>query len=223
MKNRKKRLDSTLLISAFVISLLLFVTGIFVGYSFNKEELGYIEQTMLKTRRDVNNFQLQFLFLDVLGDNATCPFLTNTLSSINEEYYNIGSRLSSYDSENKIMDYDEYLNMKREYSRLSISYWLLVQKLRKSCRMNASTIIYFYSNECTKCDDQGFILTYLKNKLGNRLLVFALDTDLNEPSINVLKTFYNITQYPSLIIDGTPHEGFYPKDKLEAMLHVNEQ
>lgn len=215
---KSKQLNTWTIVSAVAISAILFISGVYVGYSINKEKLSSIETTMRKITSDVQNFQLQFLFIDVLGENATCPFLGDTLSEINKESYDIGTRLESYGKESEIHDYNEYMNTKREYSRLMIGYWLLANKLKKSCKFDANTVIYFYSKNCTKCDDQAFILTYFKQNLGDKILVFTLDGDLNEPSIQVIKKNYVITSYPTLIINGENHSGFMSKDDIEKAI-----
>jgi thiol-disulfide isomerase/thioredoxin len=218
MSKPVKQLNAKILISAVVISVLLFASGLYVGYSLNREKLSSIELNMRKITKDVQNFQLEFLFLDVLGENATCPLLSNTLSEINKESYEIGLKLTSYGSGSEIKNYDEYMNTKREYSRLLIGYWLLANKLKDACKLEANTIIYFFSKDCVKCDDQAFILTYFKKMLEERLLVFALDAELDEPSVQVLIKNYNITSYPSLIINGEVYQGFQSKETLETLL-----
>jgi len=216
----KKQLNARIIISAVIISALLFLSGIYVGYSINREKLSYIESTINKITSDIQNFQLEFLFLDVLGENATCPLLADTLSEINKESYDIGTRLTSYGKEGEIQDYNEYVKTKKEYSRLLIGYWLLANKLKTSCKLEANTIVYFFSKECVTCDDQGFILTYFKKDMGEKLLVFALDGDLDEPSIQVLKRHYNITSYPTLIVNGESYGRFLSKGELEDILGI---
>jgi thiol-disulfide isomerase/thioredoxin len=218
MSESRKKLDVKVLLSALFISAVIFIAGISIGYAMNRERLYTIENEMKDVVRDVENFQLQFLFFDILGENATCPLLSDTLSNINDESYEIGSKLTSYGREEEIQDYNEYLGLKNEYSRLLVGYWLLAKKLKDSCKLNASTIVYFYTKECESCDNQGFVLTYLKQKYGEGLLVFALDADLGEPSIEVLKKYYKIEEYPSLIIDGELFEGFHPKEELEEVI-----
>lgn len=213
-----KRFNAGTLVSALVISALIFAGGILLGFSINRERLGSIESEMREVTRHVQNFQLQFLFFDVLGDNATCPLLGATLADINKASYEIGSKLTTQGEEGQVQDQGTYNGLKKEYSRLLVSYWLLTEKLRESCDTGARTVIYFYRKECARCDDQGFILTYLKKKYGERLLVFALDADLDEPSVKTIMNYYGIDNYPSLVVDGKLHEGFYSEPQLKGLL-----
>jgi len=215
----RKQLNPRVLISAVIISAMLFSAGLFTGYAINRERLFTVEDDIREILRLVEDLQLQFLFFDVLGENSTCPLLSATLSDINEKSYEIGSKLTEYGSGDEIQDYTNYIELKREYSRLLTGYWLLANKVQDSCSLNATTVVYFFSKECERCDDQGFILSYLKRIYEERLLIFALDADFDEPSIQALKVYFNVTSYPSLIVDGELHEGFYPKEELERILN----
>ncbi len=217
-KEFTKQFDKKTIISALIISAILFSGGIFVGYSLNREKLTGIEYHIDAINSDMENFQLQFLFFDVLGENATCPLLESTLSNINEESYEIGTRLDQYGNDNELKDFNEYENLKKEYSRILVSYWLLANKLKESCKSHSSTIIFFIGKECVKCDEQAFVLTYLKEKLGEQVLIFTLDGTLDEPSIEVLKEYYNITGYPSLVINGEKFSGLTPIETINEKI-----
>ena len=219
-KERVKQFDKRTIAAAMLISALLFMSGIGVGYTLNKEKLSGIEKHMDTVIKDMQDFQLQFLFFDVLGENATCPLLENTLSRINEESYEIGTRLDQYAQVNEIKDEREYETLKREYSRILVSYWLLANKLKEVCSSSASTVIFFIGKNCKECDNQAFVLTYLKEKLGEKILIFTLDLSLDEPSIEVLKEYYNVTKYPSLVIDGKMFSGFVPLETIKKELGV---
>jgi len=217
----RKQLNAGTIISALIISAVIFCGGMMLGFSINKERLVTIEDEMREVTRHVQNFQLQFLFFDVLGDSATCPLLGATLADINKASYEIGAKLTTQGEEGQVQDYDTYVSLKNEYSRLLVSYWLLTQKLQETCEMDAKTVIYFYRKECARCDDQGFILTYLKKKYGERLLIFALDADLSDASVQTLVNYYNVEDYPALIIDGELHEGFLSEAQMKGMMGLN--
>ncbi len=215
-----KELNAGIIISALVISAIMFGAGMFVGYGMNQEKLSSLESNINSIVGDVQNFQLQFLSFDVLGANATCPLLESTLSEINKKSYDIGGKLTSFGMEGEIRDESDYLRTKVQYSRLLTNYWLLAEKLKSACNTNIDTIVYFYTKDCKLCDDQAFVLSYLKNRYGEKLLIFTLDADMDEPSVKTLKNYYSITEYPALIINGKPHTGFVSQQELEGMLNL---
>lgn len=215
-----KKLDAGLIISAFVISGLIFAAGIFVGYGINNEKLTALESNLDSINSDVQSFQSQFLFLDMFGENASCPMLESTLNRISGSSYELGNKLAAFGADGEIRDETTYTAKKIEYSSMLTTYWLLAEKLKKTCNTGFSTVLYFYSGPCPSCEDQAFVLTYMKNKYGDNVLVFAIDADLNEPSVNTLKKYYNITSYPSLVVNGNLHEGFVSQQQLEDTLNL---
>ena len=80
--------------------------------------------------------------------------------------------------------------------------------------------MYFYSNnDCSDCRTQGVILSFLKDKFKERLLIFSLDSDFTEePLLGLVKRSFNITKSPTLIISEDKIEGFIDKDKLLNIL-----
>lgn len=222
MAGVRKKLNVKILISALAISGLLFSAGFYTGYSINREKMSSIEGEIRNINRDVENFQLQFLLFDVLGEKSACPLLKATLSDINRRSYEIGSELESMETDSGVLNYEEYITLKKEYSRTLVGYWLLANKFEEACETDINTVLYFFSKECNRCEDQGFVLTYLKRKYGQKLLVFALDADLGEPSIETLKDYYEIDVYPSLVVNEELYEGFHPVEELKEEMNLTE-
>lgn len=218
-----KQYDKKTIISALIISAILFSSGLFIGYLLNREKLTGIEYHMDTINTDMQNFQLQFLFFDLLGESATCPLLISTLNGINEESYEMGLKLDQYSAENEIKDEHEYSRLKKQYSRILVSYWLLSNKLKGACGLDAATIIFFIGKNCEECDEQSFVLTYLKEKYDDKILIFTLDGSVDEPSIEVLKEYYNVTSYPAVIVNGRRYNGLTTKDQILDRINETDQ
>ncbi len=216
-----KRLDAGILVPALAITALIFFSGFFIGYNLNTEKLSVVESDIAAIAKNMQNLQLQFLLFDVLGERAACPLLSATLSEINVRSEKIGSRLELLSADYEAKDYQNYMDMKKEYSRMLLGYWLLANKFKGACDSNVSTVVYFYARECDTCGDQGFVLTYLKMKYKEGILIFALDADLDEPGIQTIKQYYNVTVYPTLVVNGDVHAGFQNTEALETLLEDN--
>jgi len=213
-KEFTKQYNKKTIISALIISAILFSSGVYVGFLLNKEKLSGIEVNIDKVATEMENFQMQFMFFDLLGESATCPLLRSTFKEINEESYKIGTKLDQYAADNELKDMKEYEKLKKEYSRIIISYWLLSNKLKGACGLDAATIIFFIGKDCAECDQQSFVLTYLKEKFGEKVLIFTLDGSMEEPSIEVLKNYYNVTGYPAIVVNGKRFDGLTKVDTI---------
>ncbi|MCG2720055.1 MAG: hypothetical protein L6266_05010 [Nanoarchaeota archaeon] len=62
-------------------------------------------------------------------------------------------------------------------------------------------------------------MTYLKERLQDRLLIFSIDTSFKgEPLIEMLKEAYGIKTYPSLLINDEIHSGLVDEEDLRDIL-----
>ncbi len=219
MPQIKKQTNLGLIISAALISALLFAAGLAIGYGLNTQRLSDIEQRSAEMARAVQNLQLQLLFLDVLGKNASCPVLKQIMSYTVRNYEQLGGKLANKELE----DYSKYQMLLKDYYIASINYWLLAKKLEQSCGQSYKTILFFISKSCdplipNPCDDQAFVLTYLKQQMGESLLIFTISSDIQEPAIQALINYYNITEYPTIVIDEKVYTGFQDLEKLKTIL-----
>ena len=125
-------------------------------------------------------------------------------------------RLENFDRE-ATLNKNELELLKNEYILAQIRYWLLAERTRKLCGSDIVSILYFVSDEkeCPDCDKQAFVLTYLKKKFKDKLLVFSFDSKFeSEPMISLLKKAYNITTYPTIVIEDKPKARFQDKDTI---------
>ena len=111
-------------------------------------------------------------------------------------------------------------NIARRYLLDNLKYWLFATKTKSLCKEHDFVnILYFFSEDhCPSCPNQGVLLTYFKKIFEDRLLIFPVNVDLepNERMIKILRTRYNITSYPSIVIDSERFEGIVPRNKLYA-------
>jgi len=125
-------------------------------------------------------------------------------------------RLESYNQESSSLSKEQFDMLKRDYTIAQIQFWLLAKRSESVCNNDIVTILYFYGNskDCPECENQGFILTYMKNLFEDNLLVFSFDGDFTqEPTIGLLKSIYGVTSYPTLVIGDKVYK-YTGKDEL---------
>ena len=224
-KNFKKPLNMRTFALALVISAVLFGSGVYTGFTINKDRLSAIENDIGGVVNSIGDFQTQFLFFDVLGANATCPLLENSITEVNDQAYEVGKKLTDNNPEHgEITDAKYYDKLMQKYSRILTNYWLLVTKMQKACNAKEKAVIFFIEKKACGtetpniCDDQGFVLDNVKRIFEKNLLVFTLHTDIKEPAVNALKNHYSVNKYPTLIINGEKYEGFQDRDTIFRIL-----
>lgn len=195
---------------AFLITLVVFVLGLLLGLVIESKRIQLISLQDQQQELNFNSLQLQYQFIDLFGEEKNCPALQKTFEESIKNLETARTKLETYLEESNL-NKKEFNALKREYTLAQIRFWLLTKKTRDICALEHSIIFYFYADDdqCSQCADQAFLLTYLKNKFDIHLLNFAFDAQFEEePLIGILKSTYNIEQYPTLIINGKKFEGF---------------
>ncbi|MFH0832531.1 MAG: hypothetical protein V1900_02315 [Candidatus Aenigmatarchaeota archaeon] len=213
----KKELHAKTLVSALVITVIIFVSGVFVGTMLSQKKVVMIESDLEKVNSELESFQLETLMLKTLGENATCSLLKTRIVDINKQSAELGNNLELYREGKK--EYDEsYAELQARYSRLLVTYWLMAKEMKQTCKSDFITTLYFFSSECRDCDTQSFVLTYFKKKLEDNILIFALNADVSEPSMKIIMGYYNITRYPSMVVEEELINGLRDKSNFEYIL-----
>lgn len=175
-----------------------------------------MESTSKQQNLEYNSLQLQYAFMDQLSKEENCDAVSKTFEDNIKNLESARKRLEEFDEDSKLNKEDFDL-LKREYVLAQVRYWLLARRTKELCKKEIATILYFYSDdrECPNCGKQAFVLDYLKKLFKDKLLIFSFDAQQqNEPMIPILKHTYNITKYPSLVIEGKKFEDLMDKNEI---------
>ncbi len=207
---------------AFLITLAVFSIGMFFGFWMDTERLDYMTELSNIQELNYRSLQLQYQLIsdNVLKDE--CQAIKGLFDTFIVELEESRERIEAYsaDATVKKSDFEQLL---RRYTLSQINFWYISNKFKEQCPKSSDyvTIIYFHSNpvECPKCTEQGTILDYFKLKLKQNILIFAISENTEmEPTVSLVKNSYNITSYPSLIIDNEIVTDFVEKEELREIL-----
>ena len=199
--------------AAGVATLIVFVLGILLGIVIDQKKYEYVMGLTMEQDVEFNSLQVQYLYLDNIGGPNSCKVIEQTLENNLRMFQPILERLIDYE-ENKQYN-NEYELLKRKYLLANIRYDLLAQRSKAECGTDLVRVLYFYNSDCKICGDQGFLLSTFKDSLEDKLLVFPIDMDFTqEPILSVLSTQYDVTEFPTLVIEDTKYVGFQDKASL---------
>ncbi|MAF35724.1 hypothetical protein CL622_01235 [archaeon] len=200
-------------ILAGLFTLIIFTIGFAIGSEFSDFKLQELEQKQQDLKTHLSTMDLQYT---IVSDNI-CEYV-NT-NEINQELYDLSSRLQVMEDELG-KDNPKVLELVEYYEVLELRHWNLLRKQVQECGIEADLALYFFSNEkgeCDKCNEQGYILTYLKNKYPN-FVGYAFNIHIDNPVLNMVKNRYNITSTPSLVINEETYPKFMSTDEIEAII-----
>lgn len=208
------------IVLSVVLSLLVFGSGIFLGYGFQKRTLTQSNAQLDEIRKEINQMQTMILF-STLGKNFTCSYYEFMLQKI-------GDRLEAVTEQVISMEKDVHLTSKEsrestiaELMNLRLQYWVLAENYRRQCDPDYHTILYFYRVKptCYECEVEGQVLAELSQKCDVAVAPISLNVDLD--TISLLTQVYNVSleDAPVLIIDGNQKlQGLVTLDELNETI-----
>jgi thiol-disulfide isomerase/thioredoxin len=206
-----KKMDWKIYLYAFIITLAIFLTAIFLSNYIENKKTEQIKSMGEKISLDVLSSETQFTLLE----GAACKDVAD--SQFSKELNDISEKLS-YMEEQTRPDDPELIYLKQYYSLLEIKDFLLTDKIADKCDIKPVSLIYFYKNDCTDCQKQGYVLTYLRENYP-KLRVYSFDYDLDSPAVKTLASIYKVkSNFPVIIVKGKVLTGFQEKDALEKLI-----
>ncbi len=204
------------IIGLSVIATVLIMSGIyFIGLQLNDYKVVSMESEVAEMEANHQSQILgQRLAEDMTGDN--CEALKNWRDSSYPQMEQLRQEVEAYEQSNKF-DHSEYETVKTRYTNMIIQSLLESRTINENCNENSTEVIYIYTQGCEACDDQGTILSYFRRNMDD-LYVYPLDSDLDMQPVSFLEDYYEIEQYPAIIVEGEPYQGFKDRDELQQIL-----
>ena len=206
-----------LYISAAVITLVIFTMGVLAGLVIEGERMEHVRREGDLQKINFDSIQLQYLYLSSLESNKSCPVLASTLNDYIKENDEIRLKIEQYSTDSQIKT-EEFNLLKRKYVISQINYWYLAKRTKQMCGEDYIIVLFFYDKDEAASRRQGFILDYYKKMFGDRILIFALDTDFTqEPLIKMLMETYDVSYEPTIVVEEKVYPGFTDSSNLKKL------
>ncbi len=211
--SKKRKLNY---LAAISFTLLILIIGITIGWVYSNSIINKFQNEQEKLNLLINGIDVT----NQLYESNECNTSLNDIFSLKN---NVGKEVS--DLEERLGKQDKYVLLKKElYQLVEIKTFLLTQKLKSNCNYTYDTILFFYSNSdkdrlsMGRSEDQGYILDNLYSRNKEKIFIFSFDINNENPALIALKKNYNITQSPSLVINGITYPEFKPLIAIESLI-----
>lgn len=199
---------------AFVGAVIIFFGGLFLGGQLTSWQVRNIKNFQEELKTSLTSLELQQTLLkqNVCGVTDFGEF-SGELGALGRQLANLEARYSKGDL--------GILRLKEPYFLLQIRHYLLMQEAKSRCGTDVDLVLYFYSNngsDCPSCDDQGYVLSYLQEKVGSdKLRLYSFDVRSSSPAVMTLADLYNVDEVPMLVING---RGYNRPLKLQELVEI---
>lgn len=201
-------------VMAFVITLLLLFIVLFVSKSFDDERKKYIETEFEKIADKFDDIRSLLIMTQTYGTKMLCIISRDKLRELDESIWSLGKKIDNYKQVSEEFFKSPYfLKQKKIFNEQEIIYLNLLRTLKQKCGFSQPIILFFYKNseDCSKCDDQSFVLIDINEEINDEISVFSFDMDLDLKALDYLKQFYEIEKFPCLVIDDVKYCGMQDK------------
>jgi len=209
----ERKLSIRMYVFAFVISLLVFVVGLVVGW-----QLGF--NSMNEMRTEMNNLASDSASMELIGlvGNQTfaCPIYGSEFSKLFNTTEQYGAKLQELENKNGKLD-PNVMELKKDYASMQLRNYLLQKKMDPICGTQHDVILYFYSNENYSVQtDEGLQISALSRDV----YTYNFDVNVDSSVVNGLKAGYNVSKTPTLIVNGIKYEGFKTTNEIAALFET---
>jgi len=188
---------------ALIITLVVFNLGIFMGYMLESSRLDKIN--ILYSNAELELFD-QMAQKESLGAlNINCKTLVEENIKFGDKVFQEALQIQKYEEANRISG--DIIFQHKRFDLLRTLFWMNSIKIKQSCNSDYHNVVYFYKYNDPSIDQESKqkffsnLLEQIKTKEGEKVMLIPIAGDNNIPSINILINQFNITDFPTILID----------------------
>jgi hypothetical protein len=188
---------------ALIATLIVFNLGIFMGYMLESSRIEDINQMYRNTEMNILDQITQGNSMEIL--ELDCDILVEENIKFGDRIFEEALLIQKYEEAN-IFSKEIVLQHKR-FDLLRALFWINSMKIKEQCNSDYINIVYFYKYNNPTVEQESKqkffsnLLSELKNKFGNKIMLIPIAADNDIPSVNLLVKKYDITELPVILID----------------------
>ena len=201
---------------SLLITIAIFGAGLLLGLYLDNLRSNTIFDELRVYEVNTESYLVEQAFWDEFGMND-CSMAEKRLNSISSELVELGYYLNSYETKSLFKD-DDFQYIAQRYFLLEIKGYILFNQLKEECNLQNDVILYFYTPDDSTSELQGYVLDNLVQQSNGTLDVFSINKDFNDPAIESLVIYYNVTISPTLIINSEVIGGYSNYPTIQTIL-----
>ena len=205
------------LVAGLGITFLVVATIFVAGRELTEVKVDALEGEVSELEINQQSRFLTYRMAGELEDGRCRSYRTLRTDSL-ENLYEVRRKLTTHENAGKISS-PNYNDLKKKYNLLLIEDYLQKRRAAQECGRNSTRIVYFYEEGCDKCDTQSKILTSLRRDVDD-VFVYPIDTGIELSAVDYLSSYYNVSAYPTVIVNGNKSEGIVYENQLRNMSYA---
>lgn len=203
MEVKKQKNQKVVFLYAFIITILVFNLGIYLGYKLESSRIDKINSFYLSSEIDILDQKVQEQAFSLLDLN--CEDLIDSNIAFADKIFRDAQVIQKFEDAN-ILNQDIIFQHKR-FDLLRSLFWMNSVEIKRRCDADFHTVVYFYEYPNPKIEqrsEQDVFSNYLgelKAKYGDKIMLIPIAADKDVSSINLLLNHYNLDKVPVVMIN----------------------
>jgi len=198
IKNQKR-----IFLYAFLLTFIVFNVGIFMGYMLETSRVDKINTFYLEAEMELLDQRIQKDALELI--ELDCELLVQENINFADRIFQEALLIQRYEDANRMNE--EITFQHKRYDLLRTLFWINSIRIKEKCNSDYHNVVYFYKFNNPSIEQESKqrffsnLLIEIKQEYGNKVMLIPIAADNNLPSINLLLNEYNITEFPTVLID----------------------
>jgi len=218
-----------MILASFVATTLIFVAGIMLGVGIDKmqgyDALSTLQNIDLNTESYIIEKEFLNQYAIELPVEDRCTNLIGRFWSLSTEINDLRHVLILFEDK-KLMSGKSYDLLVRDYFLTEIQLYMYLENFREDCDKNLKSIVFFYDID-PESKAQGAILDSVLEER-NDIFIITLKSGFNDkvdspsakdPLFDLFEGHFEVTDTPTLIINGQKYTGIVNIDDLNQYLN----
>ncbi len=191
------------LLYALILTFVVFNIGIFLGYMLESSRIDKINKLYLEAEMELLDQRIQKDALEII--DFDCDAMIKENIKFADKIYEEALLIQRYEDANQINP--NIIFQHKRYDLLRTLFWINSMRIKEKCNSDYHNVVYFYQYNNPSIEQkskQRFfskLLSQIKEKFGNNIMLIPIAGDNDISSINLLLDKYGIEELPVILID----------------------
>ncbi len=191
------------LLYALILTFVVFNIGIFMGYMLESSRIDKINKLYLEAEMELLDQRIQKDALEII--DFDCDAMIKENIKFADKIYEEALLIQRYEDANQINP--NIIFQHKRYDLLRTLFWINSMRIKEKCNSDYHNVVYFYQYNNPSIEQkskQRFfskLLSQIKEKFGNNIMLIPIAGDNDISSINLLLDKYGIEELPVILID----------------------
>lgn len=191
-------IEKSLVRAALVTSVVLII-GLLIGLQLDDARTSYIDGQI--SEANVNSQTVVAVQNYLESSDNYCKLVREEIPDMGRKNAEIGTTLQEFSSKG-VSEANEYKVLRRRYYVSQLRLYNTINSYREKCDSEMNSIMFFFDGDVNS-QRQGAVLTEYREQVDNSTNIFSYNLGVDDSQVlKVLKSDYNITDGPTIVING---------------------